>query len=743
MTLEKIGIFGGSFDPPHRGHVRVAIEAADRFKLDRVLWIPAAQSPFKSDQKSSSQSVRRELVESLMPLDDRFEVSDIELERGGVSYTVDTITTLRRDLPGVDFFLLLGEDSFAGFRDWKDPEIISSMVSLIVYPRRTHGIPIGHAKSSPGRFPANRMKIKAVDISSSEIREKVRRGLPFHHMVTESVAAIIDDRRLYVTPDAGISRPESLRDRVSQLVFPRIGSYLNPERSADADATDYIDLLDQYAFGGFVLFNGSTRTTPNSLRRLQNAARFPLLIAADMERGVGQQLKGASVFPHAMAFITLPAERSDSPIDSGSRRETIRRAASMQAREALNAGIHISFSPVADVHSNPTNPIISTRSFGNTPEIASAGVTAFINGCHSEGLLTTTKHFPGHGDTLADSHVAVPVVEKTRDQLEAVEFPPFHAAIQAGTDLIMTSHVQFPALDDGGNIATGSHKILTGLLRSEMGFKGVIISDSLLMDGAGGSVDGPRAAKLLESGVDILLDVPNPSQVVNELVDLVQSGELAESVVDSAVNRIWQLKTKLIEQHGTGVFSDPSATVPVTKAEQRSFARFADEIGRRVCGISGVCSERSVERSGLTDVCVVNVGPDKVFDDPTLTSLDDLFSERFKSVTVFDVPRSRADDEEFHIFAKTIHDHAAEANLMVVLVTAKPAAWQKFGISEKQNIFVHELLNIPGSVLAFSGLPLPEVDSDRANERVCLFSDTAPSIRGLVYMLAMRTTLSH
>ena len=225
--------------------------------------------------------------------------------------------------------------------------------------------------------------------------------------------------------------PQTLPDQAAQLLFVRIGSNMPPARTVAEDADRIAALLDRCPIGGLVLFNGTVDETPEALAKLQRQSRFPLLVGADMERGAGQQVRGATVFPHAMAFSAVGAEGP----------WLLEAAARVAGREALSCGIHLTFSPVADVNSDPRNPIIATRAFSSDAAEASHFVEAFLRGSRAAGILTTAKHYPGHGNTHTDSHDGLPVVTRDADTLAAVDLAPFRAAMHAGVDAVMTAHV--------------------------------------------------------------------------------------------------------------------------------------------------------------------------------------------------------------------------------------------------------------------------------------------------------------
>jgi beta-N-acetylhexosaminidase len=207
-------------------------------------------------------------------------------------------------------------------------------------------------------------------------------------------------------------------------------------------------------------------------------------------------------------------------------------------------GVNTDFAPDADVNVNPLNPVIGTRSFSSRPDLAAQMVGAQVDGYQRDGNVSSTaKHFPGHGDTATDSHVAFPVITHTREQWEQIDAPPFKAAIAHGIDMIMTAHLNFPALDDSGDPATLSKPILTGLLRGELGFKGVIVTDSLGMQGVRDRYGDPEVAvRALDAGVDQLLMTPSMDEAYNAVIDAVKSGRIARADLDAKVRRVLELK---------------------------------------------------------------------------------------------------------------------------------------------------------------------------------------------------------
>ncbi|MGA7686101.1 MAG: glycoside hydrolase family 3 N-terminal domain-containing protein [Terriglobales bacterium] len=273
------------------------------------------------------------------------------------------------------------------------------------------------------------------------------------------------------------------------------------------------------------------------LNRLQKTSKLPLIFAADFERGVSMRLNGTTVFPHAMAFGATGKPKNA---------EEFGRITALEARAI---GVHWNFFPDADVNSNPANPIINTRSFGGDPEQVGDFVAAYIKGAHEGAMLTTAKHFPGHGDTGTDSHLGVAQVTGDRARLEAVELPPFKRAIAAGVDAVMVAHVTVPALDAEPNrVATTSKAVVTGLLREEMGFKGIVVTDALDMAGLTrlfASDVGRAAVEAFNAGNDLLIIPADLDASYRDMVLAVKSGEISRERLDESVRRILELKAAL------------------------------------------------------------------------------------------------------------------------------------------------------------------------------------------------------
>jgi beta-glucosidase-like glycosyl hydrolase/CubicO group peptidase (beta-lactamase class C family) len=254
----------------------------------------------------------------------------------------------------------------------------------------------------------------------------------------------------------------------------------------------------------------------------------------DMERSLSFRLRRGSVdLPWAMA---IGATRSE---------DAARFLGEVTAREGRALGIHWAFAPVLDVNNNPDNPVINIRSFGEDPQLVARLGAAFIEGARSGGLLTSAKHFPGHGDTAIDSHVGLPIISGDRERLEAVEWPPFRVAIDAGVDSVMVGHMAVPALDATGMPATLSRSLNAEILRDEMGFEGLIVTDAMDMEGVGSAWIGEATVEAVRAGADVILMPPDLRVALQSLIRGVEEGLIDEARIDRSVRRILETKARL------------------------------------------------------------------------------------------------------------------------------------------------------------------------------------------------------
>ncbi|MFF5518247.1 glycoside hydrolase family 3 protein [Streptomyces coeruleorubidus] len=357
-----------------------------------------------------------------------------------------------------------------------------------------------------------------------------------------------DDKRL----GALVSRM-TLEEKVGQLFVMRVyGHSATAPDQADIDANlkeigvrTAAELVEKYRVGGIIYFAWAHNTRePHQIADLSNGIQraslelprgLPVIVSTDQEHGIVARVgKPATLFPGAMA------------VGAGGSRSDARALGRIAGRELRAMGIRQDYSPVADVNVNPANPVIGVRSFGADPRAVAALVAAEVAGYQGSGVAATAKHFPGHGDTNVDSHTGFPTITHSRELWEKLDAPPFRAAIAAGIDSIMTAHLMVPALDDSGDPATLSRPILTGILRERLGYDGVVVTDSLGMEGVRTKYGDDRVPVLaLKAGVDQLLNPPNPDLAWNAVLTAVRNGELTEARLDESVLRVLRLKAKL------------------------------------------------------------------------------------------------------------------------------------------------------------------------------------------------------
>ncbi|HJU89189.1 MAG TPA: glycoside hydrolase family 3 N-terminal domain-containing protein [Gemmatimonadaceae bacterium] len=310
-----------------------------------------------------------------------------------------------------------------------------------------------------------------------------------------------------------------------------LAALLAPAVQADSSGTfsgerARIEKLLSSGVGGVVLRGGTQEAVRALTKELRQRSRVPLLIGADMERGAGQQFSGATGMPPLRAIASL------------NDREALRRAAKLTAREARTMGVNWALAPVCDLDVVLANPIVGTRAFGSNAQEVAALASDWIDACQSEGVLACAKHFPGHGRTTVDSHSELPVVSATRSELFEHDIVPFRAAIESGVASIMTAHVSYTALDPGGNPATRSREILQWMLRQQLKFEGLLVSDSLEMAGfAAGGDEGDAAVQAVAAGVDVLLAPSDFEATIRALDRGVRTGALESERVHQALRR--------------------------------------------------------------------------------------------------------------------------------------------------------------------------------------------------------------
>jgi beta-N-acetylhexosaminidase len=343
----------------------------------------------------------------------------------------------------------------------------------------------------------------------------------------------------------------TIDEKIGQLIVSSFESTFLPD-----DSETFSQLADRVTkthVGGFLVFGGTEAVPPvllnpsygtvirgqpleaaATLNRLQRLAKVPLLNAADFEFGVGMRIAGGTEFPRAMAF----GAAGDPALAE--------RAARIIAEESRAIGVHVDFAPVADVNNNARNPVINTRSFGEDPARVGAMAAAFVRGLKAGGLLATLKHFPGHGDTDIDTHLGLPVLPHDRARLDEVELPPFRVGLAAGADAVMVAHVELPALDPAKVPSTFSAPTIEGLLRHDLGFDGLVYTDSMSMAAiAAMASPGEAAARAVAAGADLVAHSPDDVAAAAGIRAAVDRGEITMARIDASVRRVLTAKARL------------------------------------------------------------------------------------------------------------------------------------------------------------------------------------------------------
>ena len=405
----------------------------------------------------------------------------------------------------------------------------------------------------------------------------------------------------------------TLEQKIGQLFFP--AAYFN---ATPGHIEEIKTLITGYHIGGLSFFHSQAsaaanyekgqeiKFNPDSIYELvdlinayQNAADFPLLICVDAEWGLAMRVEETPQFPYAM---TLGAVQDDEMIFSMGK---------AIASHCRRVGIHLNFAPVADINNNPRNPVIGYRSFGEQPEEVIAKMSAYLKGQQAGGLLSCVKHYPGHGDTDTDSHLALPLVPKSIEGLEAMELRPFAAAIQQGVESVMTGHIGLPGLQAGEEPASLSQELIIRQLRNKMGFEGLVMTDALNMKSVANMYSpGELELKALVAGNDVLLYSEHIPTAVQRIQKAVEEGELNESIIDEKCYRVLEAKSRV----GLSDYK----RLPETSRQHLREDLFTDQIHamqEELAASALTCLKEG--KVDLTKAALVSIGPrqDRVFEE--------------------------------------------------------------------------------------------------------------------------------
>ncbi|MEM9507859.1 MAG: glycoside hydrolase family 3 N-terminal domain-containing protein [Cyanobacteria bacterium P01_E01_bin.35] len=339
-----------------------------------------------------------------------------------------------------------------------------------------------------------------------------------------------------------------LKEQIAQMIVVRASGHLFDHQilypAWEANNDQLKNWLSELNLGGVILLGGSSIELQLRSQQLQSWAKTPLLIAADIEEGIGQRFPGGTWFPPPMALNEIYRKNPELA------QNYAYQVGQITAQEALVLGINWLLAPVVDVNNNPDNPVINIRAYSDRPKIVSALTSAFIRGAKTTSVLTTAKHFPGHGDTITDSHLALPTLSHSDSRLAAVELPPFEQAIANKVDSVMTAHLLISAWDQE-RPATLSKIIVTDKLRQQLGFSGLVVTDALIMEGIKKFTTSEEVYVMaIEAGSDILLMPDDPETAITAIYNAVQSGRITEQRIHKSLERIWQAKNRVFARQG-------------------------------------------------------------------------------------------------------------------------------------------------------------------------------------------------
>ena len=467
----------------------------------------------------------------------------------------------------------------------------------------------------------------------------------------------------------------TLEEKIAQLIIIRIHSNKDAQYNAQK-----IKEIEQYQPGGVCFFQGGPVREINLTNKIQSVSKIPLLVSMDAEWGIAMRLDSTPVFPRQMTVGAL----SDN--------ELIYEMGRQVANQCKLLGIHLNFAPCVDVNNNAKNPVINSRSFGENRERVVEKSLQYMRGMQDNGLIACAKHFPGHGDTEVDSHYGLPVIKKTKQELWETELYPFQKMIENGCEMIMVAHLNIPALDDApSSISTTSYKIVTDLLRNEMGFNGIIITDGMEMDGLRKTYPKGAVAeiKCLQAGVDVLL-LPNElSIIIPAIKKAVETGEISEESINEKCLKVLQLK----EKWGITSFQPLSTTNVVEKLNDESVTNLIKQLETKALTL--IKNDRGIlPLHGNEKTCVLFIGDTE--NEAFAKKISQEFSLPFikieKNIRKEDVPASLAKFSKY------------DQVIVIYLGTTQIPA-RNYGITQESVAFLDALGKSKKLILSLFGNP--------------------------------------
>ena len=534
----------------------------------------------------------------------------------------------------------------------------------------------------------------------------------------------------------------TLEEKVGQLIMARtFGHYLSRESD---EYERLIGLVERQKIGGLVVFQGDVYEVAVMVNDLQSRSRIPLLVAADFERGVAMRIRRATYFPDAMAI--------------GATRDTglAYRIAKAIAEEARAIGVHQNLAPVADVNNNPSNPVINTRSFGEEPELVAEMVDAFVRGTNDGGAISTVKHFPGHGDTGIDSHLDLPILPFDRLRLDSVEFVSFKRAIASGVGSVMVAHLETPAIETSPGLpASLSPATVSGVLQSELGFSGLVVTDAMEMRGILKAYSiGESALMALKAGVDVIL-IPSDEAVAAEaIVTAIRKGELSEERIDRSVRKILEIKHKLALQEerrvDIGGIADRVATdkhLQLAKEAARHAITLVRNVGEVIPlrpvydPVGSWTSSRETRGAGKQRIALITIGDSEDSRTDVHRAANQLTNEPFGAYFVSQFRQRAGSVESFRLSpaSNTMHldsimIRVGQKDLLVIALYAKMRSGSgKTGLPENLEVLVKKLSETgkPAVVVSFGNPYLIDLFPQAAS-LLCAYSDAEIMVEAAV-----------
>lgn len=547
--------------------------------------------------------------------------------------------------------------------------------------------------------------LSGANVSNTSVNEETN---------TEASKSAVDS----LTPDTSslstftvdeILRQMTLREKIGQLFFVRARGYFQNEGSEE-----YLELrkkIDDFHVGGLIFFKGDVYGQAVLTNKLQKQSRIPLWITQDMEFGAAMRVEGTTRITPAMGIAA-----SGNPNNAYW-------AGKITGQEAKALGVNQIFAPVLDVNNNPNNPVINVRSFSGDPDMVADFGTRFIAGVGSEGVISTAKHFPGHGDTDTDSHYSLPVIKSDYSRLDSVELVPFKAAIRENVPSIMSAHINFPKISRQNLPSTLDRSILERILVDSLGFKGLIVTDGLEMAGIASNYSPGQAIRLaLQAGADIMLLSPDELTAIKELEQAVKDSTITEQRIDKSVRKLlrWKKDAGLLENPTIDIQS-LSTSIRSTKNQLR-----ADEISRQsLTLLKNKDNIIPIQTRRFPRILVLSIANDNSGETGEYLARQ---MRRYHPAVRFEVFDARTNSQE----ERTILRDASWADLIVIGSYTRVSRSGRNQLSGRQQRFLNKLPSrTPKALLALEN---PYLVSDLANADVHLLAwdDSEQQVRNIV-----------